>query len=54
MLIPVCFYGLAILTLNAIETGKCDMYMAGDWVDGQVQLELDEPTKARGEFITHF
>ena len=24
MLIPVCFYGLAILTLNAIETGKCD------------------------------
>ena len=27
MLIPVCFYGLAILTLNAIETGKCDNFM---------------------------
>lgn len=26
MLIPVCFYGLAILTLNAIETGKCDIW----------------------------
>ena len=27
------------------------VYQAGDWVDGQVQLELDEPTKARGKFI---
>ena len=24
MLIPASFYGLAILTLNAIEIGKCD------------------------------
>ena len=27
MLIPACFYGLAILTLNAIEIGKGDMSM---------------------------
>ena len=30
------------------------VYQPGEWIEGQVQLDIDEPTKARGKFIAQF
>ena len=45
MLIPACFSGLAILTLNAIETGKCDNIKPTNKVNMQPKLAVIFSTK---------
>ena len=42
---------MRVKLFDIVLANQLGVFAAGDWVQGQVVLELDEPTKARGQSV---